>query len=478
MSTLGRRPGEQPERRVHGGPAAPARVPAGMTPWWEQDEEAAIMAAKDECAEPDAVMAGRVGISPGQDARMAGGKLGSVLRWFFSGVWLIYLIQPVAELFGAKHPHSALYRGSAVALVVVFSLLYVFLISTWWQNRVRGRIGLAALAGLAVTFSLVYGKDWTSIFIYVSAAAGFIIWDHRRALVAVAACTVGYVVLSEIVHTKSGDLWAELLPVALIGFAMIGFKMQIVLNIQLRQARGEVAKLAASEERLRLARDMHDLTGQSLSLITLKSELAVKRLSRLPASPEVDAVAAELADIGRVSRQTLHDIREAVSGYRRPTLAVEIITARTSLEAADIALDDDPALMTRSGTFDPEAEAALAWCLREATTNVVRHSGAAHCRVRLSEHRYELALEVTDDGRGLPGAGTGAEANGSGLHNMSERLSAVGGRFSAGPGRDGHGFRLVATVPLTADEPAGPGGPGGTTPITPPATALGASVRS
>ncbi|HEY6499980.1 MAG TPA: sensor histidine kinase [Streptosporangiaceae bacterium] len=418
------------------------------------------MAAENECAEPYA---------EADDAKLAGGKLGVVLRWFFSGVWLIYLIGPVAELFKVKYHHSPLYQAIAVALVAAFCVLYVFLLSIWWQNRTRGRVGLAALAGLAVAMSLAYGAGWTSIFIYVSAAVGFIIWDRRRALLAVAACTVAFVVLSEVEHVTSDNLWSELLPVALIGFAMIGFKMQIVLNQQLRQARGEVAKLAANEERLRLARDMHDLTGQSLSLITLKSELAVKRLSRLPASPEVDAVAAELGDIGRVSRQTLHDIREAVSGYRRPTLAVEIITARTSMEAAAIQLDDDPALMTRSGTFDGEAEAALAWCLREAATNVVRHSGAQHCRIRLTERRHELSLEVTDDGRGVAADGTGT---GSGLHNMSERLSAVGGRFSAGPGRDGHGFRLVATVPLTSDQPAG------TVPISPAATAMDASVRS
>ncbi len=438
------------------------------------------MTKEADCDGPFAAVEQHYGMAPDEDsARLAGGKLGVVLRWFFSGVWLIYLIGPVADLFDPKYHRSVAYQAGAVTLVAVFCVLYVFLLSTWWQNRARGRIGLAALAGLALTASLVFGKDWTSIFIYVSAAAGFIIWDRRRALLVVAACTVTYVVVSEIVHVTPDNLWGELLPVALIGFAMIGFKMQIVLNQQLRQARGEVAKLAANEERLRLARDMHDLTGQSLSLITLKSELAVKRLSRLPASPEVDAVAAELADIGRVSRQTLHDIREAVSGYRRPTLAVEIITARTSLEAAGIALDDDPALMTRSGTFDSDAEAALAWCLREATTNVVRHSGAGHCRVRLTGRHHELALEVTDDGRGLPGAGAGAdagsEAAGSGLHNMSERLSAVGGRFSAGPGRDGHGFRLVATVPIAAAEPAGPDGTG---PISPAATAMGASVRS
>jgi two-component system sensor histidine kinase DesK len=441
--------------------------------WTEQDEEAAIMAADRECAEPYAAVDQRLGLAPDADsAKLAGGRLGVVLRWFFSAVWLIYLIQPVADLFDAKHPHSPLYQGVAVALVAAFCVLYVFLLSVWWQNRTRGRVGLLALAGLATAISLAYGAEWTSIFIYVSSAAGFIIWDRRRALLAVGAITVAYVVLSEIVHTKSGDLWGELLPVALIGFAMIGFKMQIVLNQQLRQARGEVAKLAASEERLRLARDMHDLTGQSLSLITLKSELAAKRLSRLPASPEVDAV----ADIGRVSRQTLQDIREAVSGYRRPTLAVEIITARTSLEAAGIALDDDPALMTRSGTFNPDAEAALAWCLREAATNVIRHSGAQHCRIRLTERRDELSLEISDDGRGLPESIAGATPTGSGLHNMSERLSAVGGRFSAGPGRGGRGFRLVASVPLgDGPEDAGRPGPARRTSRTAPADA---SVRS
>jgi two-component system sensor histidine kinase DesK len=213
-----------------------------------------------------------------------------------------------------------------------------------------------------------------------------------------------------------------------------------------------VAKMAASEERLRLARDMHDLTGQSLSMITLKSELAAKRLARLPQSPERDAIATELSDIGQVSRQTLHDIREAVSGYRRPTLAVEVITAGTALEAAGIQLDDDPQLTTRSGTFDPEAEAALAWCLREAVTNVIRHSGARTCTLRLAELDGEYALEISDDGLGYADTGS---ATGSGLRNMSERLSAVGGRLVLSPARQrtgtallsSRGFQLTATVP-------------------------------
>jgi two-component system sensor histidine kinase DesK len=235
----------------------------------------------------------------------------------------------------------------------------------------------------------------------------------------------------------------------------MGFRMQMTLMHELAQARGTVAKLAVNEERLRLARDMHDLTGQSLSMITLKSELAAKRLTRLPSSAERDAALTELGDIGRVSRQTLHDIREAVSGYRRPTLAIEVITAQNALEAAGIGLDDDAELTLRSGTFDPDAEAVLAWCLREAVTNVIRHSRARHCRIRLTDHPGEVSLEVTDDGRGFADQDP-EHPRGSGLRGMSERLSAIGGRLSLAPaepdhkdhnGHDDRGFRLIATVP-------------------------------
>ena len=231
----------------------------------------------------------------------------------------------------------------------------------------------------------------------------------------------------------------------LIGLAMIGFRMQMTLMRELAQARGTVAKLAANEERLRLARDMHDLTGQSLSMITLKSELAAKRLAKLPSSAERDAVLTELGDIGRVSRQTLHDIREAVSGYRRPTLAIEVITARNALEAAGIELDDDAELTLRSGTFDPDAEAVLAWCLREAVTNVIRHSRARHCRIRLTERAGELSLEVTDDGRGFTSQDPGAtEADCAAYPNASPPSAAP---WPSGRPTPGHGFRLTATVP-------------------------------
>jgi len=404
---------------------------------------------------------GAVRNEPGED-RTEPGMLVSVLgdrhvpgtgssrwRYFFSGVWLAYLIQPVSDLF--SHGGAAWIAGGLI-ITAAFCAIYL---PTLFLCESRPRLalyGLGALAALAAVACLVYGKDWTPLWIYVSAAGGFVLtsaFGTRRATVGIFAITGCYLLFCWITHLDLGTTLAVLLPVLLIGLAMMGFRTQIGLMHELDQARGTVARLAANEERLRLARDMHDLTGQSLSMITLKSELASKRLAKLPPSAERDAVLTELGDIGRVSRQTLHDIREAVSGYRRPTLAVEVITARNALEAAGIALDDDAGLTLRSGTVDPDAEAVLAWCLREAVTNVIRHSRARHCRIRLAEQAGELSLEVTDDGCGFAGQnpGTPDNAKGSGLHGVSERLSAAGGSLSLGPGDAGHGFRLVATVP-------------------------------
>jgi two-component system sensor histidine kinase DesK len=385
------------------------------------------------------------------EARMQGiPGSGSRWRWLFSGIWLVYLIQPISDLFGRHDPAwiaGGLIIAAAFCAIYLPALMYVDERPRW------AGAGLAALAVLAAVACVVYGEHWTPLWIYVSAAGGLILtalFDRRVATLGVVVIAALYLISCWITHLDGTDTVVVLLPVVLIGLAMMGFRMQLVLMHELAQARETVAKLAANEERLRLARDMHDLTGQSLSMITLKSELAAKRLTRLPASAERDAILTELGDVSRVSRQTLHDIREAVSGYRKPTLAIEVITARGALEAAGIQLDDDPELTMRSGTFDPDAEAVLAWCLREAVTNVIRHSRARHCRLRLIERLGEVSLEVTDDGHGFSGPAKDsakAAATGSGLRGISERLSAAGGHVSLGQGDNGRGFRLTATVP-------------------------------
>jgi two-component system sensor histidine kinase DesK len=441
----------------------------------------------------------------------------SWMRWFFSAIWLVYLIQPVSALFGGHH--GALWIAGGLAIVTVFCVVYVGLCMTWDRNQYGAQWGLAVLFAMAVLACVIYGKDWTPLWIYVSVATGFAVPGRRPAMLAVLVVGACYALFSWLAHVGTAEFLIILVPVVLAGWAMTGFRMQIALISELAQARDTVARLAANQERLRLARDLHDLAGHSLSLITLKAELAQRMLDRLPASAERDRAAHDVADIERVSRQTLHDIREAVSGYRRPTLPVELATARTALEAAGIRLDGEPAL-PQPGPAGPEQEAALAWCLREAVTNVIRHSGAGSCRIRLLERRGELSLEVTDDGRGIGGPGSngvpagsapvgsgpvgsarggsarggsgpvgsgpagtapvgpgpggswpggsgpggsgpgGRPEPGSGLRGMSERLSAVGGSLSAGPARaggsSGRGFRLGATVPVAA-QPAGPG---------------------
>jgi two-component system, NarL family, sensor histidine kinase DesK len=280
------------------------------------------------------------------------------LRFVFTGVWMLYLISPVVNLFGDRH--SLLWTAGGLVIVVAFSGCYIWMIGTMHKGSRIVRLGLPLLVVLALLACFVYGSDWTVLWIYVSAATGFMVSGRPRAVRAVLGVGVCFALTSWVSHSSMGTFAGLVLPVLLIGVAMSGFRVQIELMQELGLARATVAKLAASEERLRLARDMHDLTGQSLSMITLKSELVRKLLSRLAPSTERDQAIGEATDISRVSRQTLHDIREAVSGYRRPTLAVEIITARTALEAAGIALDDDPGLMLSSGTFDAESEAALA----------------------------------------------------------------------------------------------------------------------
>ena len=394
--------------------------------------------------EPDVKLppGGRVAGYQSRAARIAG--------VVFTGVWLLYLIGPVADLF--SHHYSPPYIAAGLAIIVVFCVTYLILVPNWAQPYRYTLAGLALLALLATAACVIYGGTGAvALWIFMGSASGLLVADRRWAARAVVGCIACYVIFSATGHVSSTDFLSNLLPVMFIGFAMIGLRRQFQLTAELSRAREEVAQLAASEERLRLARDMHDLTGQSLSMITLKSELAARLLGRLPDSAERNRVRDEIEQVAGVSRQTLRDIREAISGYRRPTLAVEIITARAALASAGIDAADDADLTVLSGTFDPDAEGALAWCLREAVTNVVRHSGAKNCYISLTRRAGSMILTVRDDGKGhVLQAGLGA---GTGLHGMSERLTAVGGTLELRPDLN-PGFCLIATVPAAPLAPA------------------------
>jgi two-component system sensor histidine kinase DesK len=181
---------------------------------------------------------------------------------------------------------------------------------------------------------------------------------------------------------------------------------------KLRLANDEIEHLAKVAERERIARDLHDVLGHTLSLITLKSELARKLVDRDPERSKL-----EMQDVENTSRAALADVREAIRGYRSEGLFAELARARAALETAGVTMQANTVPLELS----PAQESALALALREAVTNVVRHAEAQRCEVWLTREDKLCRLEIADDGVGC------SAPEGSGLRGMRERLQAIGG---------------------------------------------------
>ncbi|MEV7725542.1 histidine kinase [Streptomyces sp. NPDC087917] len=365
-----------------------------------------------------------------------------VVKGLWIGVWLFYLSAPVTDLVSGGHSTGARVIG-ALGLVAFVGWYLALVFRTARQMAVRRVLfSLTVLAAQATVLSLALGREWLVLFVYVAISSGAAL-PGEISRWTVPGATALLAVTAYAVPGGTAYLAGLLIPALMGGFAMVGIRAMIRTTVELRQARATVAQLAANEERLRMARDLHDLLGHSLSLITLKSELAGRMLPEHP-----DLAAQQVADIERVSRQALVDVREAVSGYRRPTLPGELAGARTALTAAGIVADLPTEAADAVEDLPEEIESALAWSLREAVTNVVRHSGARRCTVVLDVSQTLAGpvaeLSVTDDGAG---GGAGGAPAGNGLTGLTERLEAVGGTLSAGPAGK-TGFRLRARVPL------------------------------
>ncbi|MEO7063401.1 MAG: sensor histidine kinase [Dokdonella sp.] len=202
---------------------------------------------------------------------------------------------------------------------------------------------------------------------------------------------------------------------------------------ELKLSHDEVRRLAALAERERIGRDLHDLLGHTLSLITLKSELAVKLFDRDPL-----AARSEIMDVERVARDALGQVRRAVTGIRTAGLAAEFASARLLLESSDVHLDYSGA----DTLLPPEIETVLALTVREAVTNIQRHAHARHAGVKLAIESGEVRLVIEDDGRAAQPV-----VPGNGLSGMRERLHMLGGHLAIESQR-GQGTRLVAVLPM------------------------------
>jgi len=364
------------------------------------------------------------------------------MRVPFVAATLFFTLSPLVSLLA--HPPQPAVLGLLLVGWAIFAVVLVVLFRIGPFARPTGDPWLIAamvgMTGIAVVVQMGFGvAEGTALYFYAGVTAARL-GSERLAIGAIGAIGIAAVVAN---GYSTGD-WAGGLTVGVtvvtICLTLYALSALGRTNRELRAARRDLAELAVAEERNRIARDLHDTLGHSLSVIALKSELA-RRL--LPDDPE--RAGTEIADVERVAREALASVRETVSGYRQPTLAIELAGARAALAAAGIAGDVEPA----PEGLPRDVDAVLGWAVREGVTNVLRHSDAARARIRVIVDGATSAVEVEDDGRGAPGDGS----PGTGLAGLRERAAALGGSLEAGP-LPGRGFRLRVAVPF---EPAAAG---------------------
>jgi len=350
---------------------------------------------------------------------------------------LLFLIGPLADLLRSDDP-PAQTAAILVAFAAFVSLYLALLPSAPWLAR-RGPhaigVGLTLLAATAV-LTLVLGApgSFAALFVYVAVVAGLLL-PARVAAVAIVVTAVGVGVGLALGGASDSTAASLVLTIVAVGAMMAAFARKIQTNRELEAARHELARLAVAEERLRIARDLHDLLGHTLSVIALKSELAAKLVERDPVRAR-----GELEEVQDVTRQALAEVRDAVHGYRRLALDDAVRGARAALAAAGI----DCRVEGSATGLPDEVEEVLAWAVREATTNVVRHSDARICSIRLEPTGHAIELEVSDDGTARSNGDGGA-----GLRGLAERAEKLRGTLDVGARRAG-GFRVKLTVPLPA----------------------------
>jgi two-component system sensor histidine kinase DesK len=346
-------------------------------------------------------------------------------------IYLIYLgmllFQPI---FSDAGPIDWVWTG-----VLVAAFLPVYLYSYYK----RGWVAAAAIGWMAVLGTVSLGVPLNTggaVFFVYGAAAAPMIWSPKVAIRLILALMALTVVLFVISPIPDPFRWAVFLPgfifVPLIGGVQIFEAEKMRANRKLRRAHDEIERIAAVAERERIARDLHDLLGHTLSVIRVKSELASRLIDRDP-----ERARGEIEDVERTAREALAEVRAAVQGYRTSGFTGEVASAKLALEASDVVFSyhADPVALP------PRLEAAFAFVLREAVTNVVRHARATRCSASLTVEDDELVLRVQDNGVGSE------SVEGNGLGSLRERLRALGGSVELSRG-DPDGFHLEARALL------------------------------
>jgi two-component system sensor histidine kinase DesK len=337
-------------------------------------------------------------------------------------LWLVYLSSlPISAMLMKAGPMR---WALTIAGMIAFLALYFW---GWWISGRRLLWVIAGITLLAVLFAPI-NPGAISYFIYAGSFAGRAGEPKTAARILLAILAVIGVV-SLVFHLDFFFWFISGLFTLIVGAGNIHFAQRHRDNRKLLHAQEEVEHMAKIAERERIARDLHDVLGHTLSLIVLKSQLASRLSEKDP-----KRAAQEIQDVERISRDALAQVRSTIRGYHSRSLKAEVDQARAALEAVGVALKSE----IDSLNLPAPQESVLALALREAVTNVIRHSGASTCRLSLQQTGGGCCLEVRDDGRGT------AAPEGMGLSGMRQRVEALGGTLR----RDlSGGTTLTITLP-------------------------------
>jgi two-component system sensor histidine kinase DesK len=340
-------------------------------------------------------------------------------------IWLVYLgfffVDPVLNHASAKIWTLDLI-GAGVFLVLYLGLFFL-----------ENPYALGHIGGMVV-LGLLYqpiNDGGCTFFIYAASMLPFCVETQTAAFVGVA--TVGGIgaIQCLVLHIYGWRMFYSTFFPVIIGAGNSFFAERNRMNHKLRKANEEVEHLAKVAERERIARDLHDVLGHTLSVITLKSELAGKLIDRDP-----QRAGKEIREVEEISRQALSEVRDAIRGYRSKGLAAELAQAKSTLETAGLAVQCDAATTMKLPALQ---ESVLSLAVREGVTNVVRHAQARSCRLRLEQRNGSCRLEIYDDGHGF------STMEGNGLRGMRERVEMLGGTLER---MNRSGTMLIITLPL------------------------------
>lgn len=348
-------------------------------------------------------------------------------------VWLVYMVIPLFNM--------AYERG--IKMVLGYAMIAVFIVSyrqLFFSERLTA-FWLAVQMIIIVTLSVLYLPFYSFMGFFTANFIGNY-QDDRKFRIAFAAFVVSILlpILGNIRHLTVSD-YLTLVPFIMImlmpPFGMRSMNVRKQLELQLNEAREQIEILVKKEERLRIARDLHDTLGHTLSLLTLKSQLVQRLTDKDPEKARLEA-----REMEETSRAALRQVRELVSDMRTLTVAEEIEEVRSILHSADITLESEGD--TRLTGIPDLTQNILSMCLKEAATNIIKHSRATACTITIRKGTSDVRMVIRDNGVGLEESGQ-STSQGNGLKGMFERLALIDGTLELS---SSGGTELIITVPI------------------------------